>query len=210
MSAVLSLEQNRSVSPLEYYQAAMKALDACTSVDETMYWDNKADALTAWAKINQSPEAELNAKRLKLYAYRRMGQLAAELRPARGNRKPGDRSGTGALPGPVSLLKEHGLNRTRANAARKLGQLSAETFQALLEHPLAPTTAMNSLNHGEDPAWIRFHRSSLMLRACLRKFPPKELSAVARRLNRERRLRTVVGELLTLLGEFDFPPGNDS
>src|SRR5208282_4621524 len=79
--------------PVEY-ETAITALTECAHLDEAKYWDNKADALAAWAKIYHSDECARKAKMLKMHAYRRMGQLAGELRPKM----------------PVRILQEQGLS----------------------------------------------------------------------------------------------------
>lgn len=68
--------------PVEY-EAACKALAACESIDEGKYWSDKADALAAWAKIYKSDEAAVAARRLKLMAFRRMGELASAMEAER-------------------------------------------------------------------------------------------------------------------------------
>lgn len=150
MSTVITKEQAKKILkgrtplvPVEY-ETAIAALVACANLDEAKYWDNKADALAAWAKIYHSDEAERKAKMLKLHAYRRMGQLAGELRPG-GNRQPG----------PMSLLMEQGLKSTQATAARKLSTLTEIQFERVMKHPCAPTTVAERLS-GTEPAWRDF------------------------------------------------------
>ena len=87
MNSVISEEQARQITggrkplvPVEY-ERACTALAECQTIDEAKYWDNKADALAAWAKIYNNDQAGLEAKRLKLHAYRRMGEIAREIIP---------------------------------------------------------------------------------------------------------------------------------
>lgn len=179
-TAVLTKEQARRVTkgrephvPFEYTEA-VKALVACTTFDEAKYWDDKADALAAWAKIYHSNEAALKAKQLKLHAYRRMGQLANELRPMdwkRGN------TGAGRLPGPVALLQDNGLKKTEANAARRIALLSDRKFQKILEKPKAPATiAWNLWN--TSPVWQEFTHGAMTFRRFTRQHQPKEIVAL--------------------------------
>lgn len=110
--------------PVEYFDAC-KALQACLTIDEGKYWADKADALAAWAKIYKSDEAAIAARRLKLQAFRRMGELAGELAPQRATGKPNPKGGfTGSSPGPQALLRGHGLSKSQARDARRLAQLS--------------------------------------------------------------------------------------
>lgn len=196
-------EPARPPMPVEY-DTAIKALGACTSLDETKVWNNAADALAAWAQIYNSDEAELKAKRLRLHAYRRMGQLARELRPSGRMKGGGYRGCQGKRPGAISLLQEYGLTKTEAGAANFIAQLPEEQFQRILERPLRPTTAANHL-WGKDPVWIAFSRTAMALRGVLRRHPPREILAIARMLGerQEGTLRVVAGDLRRMLRQLE-------
>jgi hypothetical protein len=196
-------ESARAPMPVEY-DRAIKALEACLSLDETKVWNNAADALAAWAKIYKSDEAELKSKRLRLHAYRRMGQLARELRPPGRMKGGGYRGCQGKLPGAISLLQEHGLTKTEAGASNFIAQLPEEQFQLVLERPLRPTTVANYL-WGKDPVWIAFTRTAMTLRGVLRRHPPREIRAIARMLGerQEGTLRVVAGDLRRMLRQLE-------
>lgn len=152
--------------PVEY-EAAVHALQACCSLDETKYWSDKADALAAWAKIYRDNNAVLKAKRLKLHAYRRMGEIAAELRPAHTTKTRGPGGGPGALPGPRALLKGLGLPVSGVDAARKLAMLPKAEFERIVEdRPVAPST-LRYLNN--NTPWRDIARSAMALRSDCRK-----------------------------------------
>jgi hypothetical protein len=141
--------------PVEYEEGC-KMLDACISLDDVKYWDNAADALAAWAKIYHDDEASTKAKRLKLKAYRRLGELAEQLRPTKVIKKPnGDFAGES--PGSVSLLREHGFTHAKAGAARKLAKMPEKRFAEIVNSPkpVSPTTACFKKASGSD-AWVRF------------------------------------------------------
>jgi hypothetical protein len=150
MTNVITPDQARQITgghipliPVEYEEAC-KRLVACQTLDEAKYWDNKADALAAWAKIYHNDQAGREARALKLWAYRRMGELAAELRPHRHmGTKPGEQVGKhgrgGSTPGPFSLLKEQGLTESQASAARRLARVPLETVKELVELPRPPS-----------------------------------------------------------------------
>jgi hypothetical protein len=195
----------RAEMPVEY-ETAIKALEACATLDETRTWRTAAEALAVWAKLYKSEEAELKAKRLRLYAYRRMGELATELRPSgRIQQKgPGVRGCRGSLPGAVSLLEEHGLTKTEAGAATWMARLPYTEFQNLLERPLSPTTLSQHL-WNRDPVWMRFSRSAMALRGVLRRHPAREIQEVARMLGDRQigTLRVLLGDLRRLLRDFD-------
>lgn len=194
---------DRPAMPVQY-EEALKALEACTSLDETTVWSNAADALEAWAQIYRSDEAELKAKRLRLHAYRRMGQLARDLRPPGKMKGGGYRGCQGKLPGAISLLQEYGLTKTEAGSANFLAQLPDEQFQRVLERPLRPTTVAHQL-WGKDPVWIAFTRTAMALRGVLRRHPPHEIQAIARMLGerQEGTLRVVTGDLRRMLRQLE-------
>jgi len=201
-------DSDRPAMPVEY-ETAIKALDACATLDETRAWRTAAEALAVWAKLYKSEEAELKAKRLRLYAYRRMGQLATELRPSgRIQQKgPGVRGCKGSLPGAVSLLEEHGLTKTEAGAATWIARLPPTEFEHLLDRPLSPTTLSQHL-WNRDPVWMRFSRSAMALRGVLRRHPAREIQGVARMLGDRQTgtLKVLIGDLRRLLRDFDESP----
>lgn len=56
MNSVITAEQAKKITggrtplvPVEY-EAAVKSLQACATLDEAKYWSDKSDALAAWAK----------------------------------------------------------------------------------------------------------------------------------------------------------------
>lgn len=138
MNPVITKEQAKQITngrtpliPVEYEQA-VTALQACTSIDDSKYWADKADALAAWAKIYRSDEAGRKAAQLKLHAYRRMGQLATELKQGRKITEAG----------PRMLLVERGLTLQQAKAAMYMARISERTLSQIIsqERPLSPVT----------------------------------------------------------------------
>jgi hypothetical protein len=146
MQQVISEKQARAITggrkPLVpvVYEEAVTALGRCLSLDDARQWDNKADALAAWAKIYHDDKVARQAKALKLHAYRRMGQLAHELRP---RDLPADARGKfrGRAPGPVALLRENGLGITHARAASRLATVPEKDFRPLVAMPSPPSPA---------------------------------------------------------------------
>lgn len=177
MQQVITSEQAKRITkgrtplvPVEY-ETAVKALAECITLDETKYWSDKADALAAWAKIYRSPDVMLKAKRLKLHAYRRMGEIAGELRPRKLRRGNGE--GTGAYPGPVSLLIDQGLTRTQAQAARRVASLPERQFNKEMKEPRAPSTVAYSMLK-VNPTWQMLSHYGMSLRAWCRSNDAKE------------------------------------
>jgi len=166
MQPVLTKEQAKKVTkgrtplvPVEY-ETAIQALTECANLNETKYWSDKADALAAWAKIYHSDEAGRKAKLLKMHAYRRMGQLAGEIRP-KANKKPG----------PRALLVESGLTLTEAAAARTLSRITDKQFTAAQRAPASPITVARRFTDTE-PVWGGFSRPMYLARAFMRDNKP--------------------------------------
>ena len=144
MNPTITLHQAKQITggrtphvPIQY-EEALKSLQACIDLDDAKIWSDKADALAAWAKIYRNDDAGRKAAALKLHAYRKMGQLAAELRP----RKSLGR-GLGTTPGAMSLLREKGLTQSQALCARAAASLPQKRFDDLAERERPPAiTAM--------------------------------------------------------------------
>lgn len=146
------------------------ALAACVSLDETKYWSDKADALAAWAKIYHSDDVERKAKQLKLRAYRRMGEIAAELRPV-----PKGNAHNGSKPGPRSLLVENGLSPSEADAARRLAKTTTEQFTTLLARPTSPHVACRQIGMKAVPP--EMSRCVSAVRSLIGSFDPQEVAS---------------------------------
>ena len=188
--------------PVEY-EEAVRALHACVTLDEAKYWDNKADALAAWAKIYRSTDAERYAKQLKLRAYRRMGELAQELRPGRVG------AGRGNL-GPLSVLRENGLNQPASRSAMALARMSPEMFRKEMgrDRIRSPNT-VRTFTHspaGSDASHTAYV-GLMALRCNLRKCTPHQLASEIG-IGPKRTMRDVVREIGEWLDEFDRILGN--
>lgn len=112
------------------YEEACRQLANVSTVLDAKYFADKADALAAWAKIYRSDQAALEAKRLKLHAFRKMGLIAEELRPTKNTGK--------AVKGARSLLVENGLNHTAAIAALNMSRVSDKKFLDMVVQPCPP------------------------------------------------------------------------
>lgn len=122
-----------AILPVEY-TAACRAVAACRTIDESKHWSDKADALAAWAKIYKNEQAAVEAKRLKLHAYRRMSVLADELQPKKQQLGPHG----GSKPGPRALLLGHGFSREVTKYIRRVGAIPQSTFDEMIRSPKPP------------------------------------------------------------------------
>jgi hypothetical protein len=182
------------------YEAACKALAECIDLDDTKYWSDKADALAAWAKIYHDDKVAVEAKRLKLKAYRRMGEIAAELRPRGSVVAPGS-------PGPLSVLIEHGLDRKHAQAARRMATLPTQRFQAIVDLPCPPSPkhVFRDVLRKGTKEWLAFSAqggSVTGFRGFCRRYEPGEF-ARGMAPDEAAKARLVVVEIQEWLDEFE-------
>lgn len=126
---------NKPVVPVLYSEAVAR-LEECQNIDEAKHFTDAAEALAVWAKIYKENDAGRQARQLRLHAFRRMALIARELVPRQG--KPGG----GSEPGPVALLRKHGLSRHQADAANHLAKIERKEFDGFVgeDVPPAPTT----------------------------------------------------------------------
>lgn len=197
MNAVLTPQQAKQVTrgrtplvPVEY-ETACKALEACCTLDESKYWSDKADALAAWAKIYQNGDALRKAKMLKLHAFRRMGELAGEMKPLTNGKG-------GRQPGAVRALTDAGLSHNSAIAARRLATIPEKQFNKILEQPKSPATVLQDL-WVRDEAYADFVRTAQTFRAALRRHTP---AAVARGIKESDRFLATTRELIQEISEW--------
>lgn len=160
-TAVITRDQARQIThgrtplvPVEY-EEAVKNLQACSTLDEAKYWSDKSDALAAWAKIYRNDKAGREARRLKLHAYRRMGEIAHELRPRKSGAVKGAPAGSGNLPGAPALLKQSGLQQHEADACSAIAKIPQRKFERYLnsDRPPAPSSLLAKFSSGASEAW---------------------------------------------------------
>ena|SRR6185437_9764975 len=206
MNQVISESEARKITggrkPLVpvVYEEALKNLAECISIDDAKYWSDKADALAAWAKIYHDDKLSRQAKCLKLEAFRRIGILAAELRPRGSLTSPGTKSGR---LGPISLLKENGFSHPQARVARDIACMPEEKFKSLLERqtPPSPSRASFEVRPGSTSSYARIAmfggNSPASFRGFCRRYRSDELM---RNLSRDEKKR--VHEILVEIAEW--------
>lgn len=175
------------------YEEAVLALQQCVTINEALNYNDKAEALAAWAKLYKNDEAALAARRLKLKAYRRMSEIASEINPKK-PRRP--------------LLME-GLTENQTTNIRLIGTAPPEKFKQLIDDGVGVNRAIIGLRtkdgRGFTEAYHWFYSAAhgaVTFRSKLRQKDPAE---VARALEpREvRTIRPIVTELLEWLDAFD-------
>lgn len=161
-----------SPHPVIVYEQAIRAVQACRTIDEARYWDNKSDALAAWAKIYADDRVLREARALKLRAWRRIGEIATEIRPKLSRGRLGMR-------GPNSLLiEEYGFQETRAREIVRIAQMPEKDFVSVAEseRPPSPTYLVGHLLR-PNPLWADVsHRMQVFLSKA-RKTDPAAVAA---------------------------------
>lgn len=144
---------NHSQVPV-VYEEACRAVVACTTINEAKYWSDKADALSAWAKIYNEDKVTIEAKRLKLHAYRRMAELADEIMPSwRAER------GFRCASVPI-ILKDYGIPEGQARIIGRIGELPASKVKQAIDQKKPPTPSTLALvDSTAQPDWTRIKRT---------------------------------------------------
>jgi hypothetical protein len=101
----------------ENYQRAKLALAECEAVDQCLDWADRAAALATYARQAEDAELENYARRIRLRAVRRVGELLRAIAPG----KPGPKS-VGAphrspAVAPQRLLAYHAIKKTWRSAS---------------------------------------------------------------------------------------------
>ncbi len=152
------------------YQEAVNAIAACKTFDEAKNWSDRADAMAAWAKIYADDAIEREAKSLKLHAYRRIGLLAAEMRPLTFRGRQG-------VQGPSSLLQEQGFNKSKTASISKIARMPQKQFEAVAasKKPPSPSVLTNRYLR-PNPEWAEMSNRMHQLQSAIRQAHPKDMA----------------------------------
>lgn len=136
------------------YEEACRAITACKSIDEAKYWSDKADALSAWARIYNEDKVSIEAKRLKLHAYRRMAELADQIMP-QWRAERGFRYATVPI-----ILADYGIGRSQARVIAKIGEMPAAVVKRAIDKRKPPTPSTLALvDNTPSPQWTKIKRT---------------------------------------------------
>jgi hypothetical protein len=182
-AASLTRKYDKPKMPVIYEQACRELAD-CVTIDEAVYWNDKAEALAAWAKIYKDGTALREAQKLKLHAHKRMGKLGQELSMERRRvGRPTTRVGRtarhrGPPRGARSILIGSGLTPSNADAALAIAGMSEEEFGGLLDRERVPSpTTARRYTSGKSNDWNRFQMFTTSFRSYCRSADPKEIAA---------------------------------
>jgi hypothetical protein len=130
------------------YMEAKKAIAECERLDECADWADKAAALASYARQADDLELENYARRIRLRASRRCGELLKAF-DARG----GDRGKTvsplvSARRSRAAVAKQAGLSENKARTAVNIADIPEADFEAAVESERPPGTTL--LAHGRN------------------------------------------------------------
>lgn len=124
----------------EAYQDARKALAACNSIDECAEWADKAAAIASYARQADDPDLENYARRIRLRATRRLGEILLTFDGRGGNRSK-DQTPPVFAPLPRAQAAQNaGVSRHKADTAVSIARIDDDDFAAIVESPDPPGT----------------------------------------------------------------------
>lgn len=146
--------------PPVQYESALKALEECQQLDDSFAFESLADALAAWAKVYADDRVAVEARRLKLHAYRRIGILAEKLAKHEGRLASNGAPITGR-----SVLIARGFTESKTLTVRRISTMPQQAFDQVVRQKKPPGPAtLAHLKLVKGPEWRALsHRISSML-----------------------------------------------
>lgn len=168
---------------------------------ETKAWNDKAEALAAWARVYSDERILREAKALKLHAYRQIGRLADAMRIQMPKGK-GYRSIGGSSRGAHSLLQEQGFSKTRASDALKIGRMDQKKFDEVVARskPPSPSTVV-SYELRSNPEWAKVSNRMAIFLTAIRKQNASKLAGTMNAQQRQKALE-MMGEAKNWMQDF--------
>ena len=163
---------------LVHYDAMVRAISVCRSVDEVKELRNKARALEMYAQQARNLDAERKCCEVRIRAERRAGELLREMKvsgqrqkqgDSGGNRKQTSRNQTSAAP--AAKLADLNITRDQSSKWQQLAEVpEAEFERAVSGDGLRPTTdgILNGRKPREPDAAPRIDLDALWLWGRLR------------------------------------------
>ena len=136
----------------ENYQAAKQAIAECEHLDQCAEWADKAAALASYARQADDLELETHARRIRLRAVRRCGELLRAC-DARG----GDRRAKVVTPlefarrSRAAVAQQAGLSKHKTRAAVNIAAIPEAEFTAAVESNRPPGTTLLALWNKQRP-----------------------------------------------------------
>lgn len=130
------------------YESAKQALANCDQIDECKEWADKAAALASYAKQADDETLMNHAKRIKVRAIRRAGQLLKAMEPSKG----GQPTRGGDSPSRKKAARDAGMSPDQQKQAQRVASVPEDEFDAQVESDSPPTvTALAEQGKGPSP-----------------------------------------------------------
>jgi hypothetical protein len=128
----------KSRTSLTRYDAALRALDEASSVDDVKKIRDQAEAFRAYARQAKNRTLEIRAIEIRIKAERRIGEMIVAQKTTVGlNRGAKGSKVSGSVRVPVKddrpTLAEVGIDKHLAHRARRLASIGAEDFQQMID-----------------------------------------------------------------------------
>ncbi len=120
------------------YSQAIRILAECESVDECRRWNAQAEAIASYYRQAHDETLVALAQRIKLRAWRRIGELIGEADRTIDNATEMPMGGQAKRTGTV-LGEASGLNPHEIRNARKIARIDSEKFERMTESPAPPS-----------------------------------------------------------------------
>ena len=181
-----------SERPIIVYEKAVAAIQECSTLLEAKHWNNKAEALGAWAKIYADDRVEREARALKLHAYRQIGRLADTMQVSKPIGKGGYKGVSGSTKGARNLLMGHGFAPGRAQHCLTIGRLQETVFQRAVNRRKPPSpTQLCDRDLRPNPMWAEVGNRMSIFLSSTKKFSPEKLAETMDEKQRRKALRMI-------------------
>jgi hypothetical protein len=124
----------------ENYEKAKQAIAECERIDQCADWADKAAALASYARQADNRDLENDARRIRLRAVRRCGDLLLTYDGRGGDRSKTVTALTFAPPSRAEVAEEAGLSEHKTRVAVQIANIPEEEFEATVESNTPPGT----------------------------------------------------------------------
>jgi len=153
------------------YERAKQVLLECESIDECKRWTARAEAIASYYRQTQDETLVAIAQRIKLRAWRRIGELLKEADVTIDLDAYLPKGGHAKLGG-TSLGERSGINRRQMSAARRLARMPPTTFDRAVETGKPPPLMTTRKCRPREVVGVeRFAHHIRALAALIRRYP---------------------------------------
>jgi hypothetical protein len=136
--AIIDEIKKREVSIPVSYQKAVTAIKECDAIDEAKDWADKMSALALYYKQSKDKTLEDYAKRIRIRAERRMGELLRQF-DGRPNNAQKQSTADHTLISQKETAEDIGLSKWQKDQSIRLSNIPEETFNEMVESENVPT-----------------------------------------------------------------------